>query len=502
MCGTSRLFARLVSMGVLLAISLGSLPAWAADAADSTFDIIQYKAPAGWKAVDGTSGRLYTSPDSNFGQQAAIVLSLGPQQERLDLRTAFDGLVKQMTQAGKVLQAGEVTATKTRQGYEALTQTLTAENAGQTIYLRVIVANVRNRPASFSYLAGPTKAYYEQHMAEMDDLLRSVSFAAGGAAVAGPANANAEAEFAALEKEKQQLQMRLAQIEARQRKIRSGAPAAAGAQVTVGVPVRDESAILAQIAEQYAKTSEKRRKPHMVVGDILSLDGKPIPNVVTATVAVVGTTITGGERTGYTVEVNQAGHFEMKVPDGVYRVSPHVVVNLNGRQIPADLVPADGHATRADLSSAEGIVADFRMVLSMLKPGLAPGTADSYFGGIVSVEDPDYSDHAARVIRRYPGGKIRLIFTPITPAVDGSKLEPFAIDADAKGAAYGTERVGRIPMAAYRVSAAVAMPDGSLLPLNCSLKFNQDFASAVELNWTVPYDGSVLRDAVKVYVGQ
>jgi hypothetical protein len=74
------------------------------------------------------------------------------------------------------------------------------------------------------------------------------------------------------------------------------------------------------------------------------------------------------------------------------------------------------------------------------------------------------------------------------------------VDADAQAAAYGTERIGRIPMAAYRVSAAVAMPDGKLIPLGCSLKFNQDFMTAVDLNWTVPYEGSVLRDAVKLYV--
>jgi hypothetical protein len=492
------------SLWVLVALCLGSSAAQAAEPTDATLDIIQYKAPPGWKQVDGATGRLYTSPDSNFSQQAAIVLSLSPPQDRLDLRAAFDTFVKQMTQSGKVVQAGDVAAKKTRQGFDALAQTLTTEANGQHVYLRVIGANVRNRLVTISYIAGPTKPYYEQHMAEFDDLLRSVSFAAGGGALAAaPGNPNGEAEFAALEKEKQQLLTRLAQIDARQRQIKGGAGPANGAvapAATMGVPVRDEAAAIAQLAEQFNKTVDQRRKPHRVVGDILTLDGKPIPNVTTAVVAVVGTTITGGERTGYSMEVDKSGHFEMKVPDGVYRVTPRVVVTVNGHQIPADLVPVDGRVARAELSSADGIVADFRLVLGMLKPGLAGGSPDSYFGGIVSVEDPDYSDHAARVIRRHPGGKIRVTFAPITPAVDGTKLEPFAVDADAQAAAYGTERIGRIPMAAYRVSAAVAMPDGKLIPLGCSLKFNQDFMTAVDLNWTVPYEGSVLRDAVKLYV--
>jgi hypothetical protein len=430
----------------------------AADAPDSTMDIVQYRAPAGWSPTNANdpARRIYTAPDANATQQAVIMLTLSPQQDKLDLRTAFDGVTKELTRSGKITQSSDVSSSKTRQGFEAMSQTTTvqAEN-GARLYVRLVCASVNNRLAAFCYVASP-QATYDKHLAEMDALLGSVNFtAAKGAA----------------------------------------APAVAG-----GVPIRDEAAVIAQAVAQFNKTANQRRKPHTILGDILTLDGKPIPNVTTAVVAVVGTTITGGERTGYSMEVDKSGHFEMKVPDGVYRVTPRVVVTVNGHQIPADLVPVDGRVARAELSSADGIVADFRLVLGMLKPGLAGGSPDSYFGGIVSVEDPDYSDHAARVIRRHPGGKIRVTFAPITPAVDGTKLEPFAVDADAQAAAYGTERIGRIPMAAYRVSAAVAMPDGKLIPLGCSLKFNQDFMTAVDLNWTVPYEGSVLRDAVKLYV--
>lgn len=493
-----------VACGVLAMLWADVRVARAADAADSTMDIVQYRAPAGWKATNANDAarRIYTSPDSTPTQQAVIMVTLAPPQNGLDLRTAFDGVVKQMSQSGKVTQSGELSVNKTRQGFEAMSQTMAVQAGdGSQLSLRLTCANVNNRLVTFCYLGTPA-AFYDKHMAQMDDLLHSVSFAAGGgvaAAAAGNANA-AAGEVAALEQEKQQLLTRVAAIDARLGQLKSGAgpaAAAAGPVSATGVPVRDEAAAIAQAAGQFNKTVNQRRKPHTIVGDILTLDGKPIPNVVTATVSVGGVSI-AAERTHYTLAVDKAGHFEQKIPDGLYKLFPKVVVNLNGHQVPVDVVPIDVAGARVDQSSAEGIVQDFRLVLNALDPLQDPNRPESYLGGSVHVSDPTYTPQTGEISHRHPGAKIRFTFVPLTSAVDGSKIDPFAVDMEpTKVKGYG---ITRLPLAAYRVSAALAMPGGSTQPLTCSLDMLQNYGNAVELNWDGQAEYNTARVERTIYV--
>src|SRR5437764_12112254 len=137
------------------AILLAALSARAADEdvpkPDTNLDIIQFKMPASWKLDErtaGTAARRYLSPDSNATQQAMIVVFISPAMERMDFRTMFDTTIKQMIGNGKVTEPGEVTSTKTRQGYEALAQTLTAQPpAAGSVTARFVAANVQNRIA-------------------------------------------------------------------------------------------------------------------------------------------------------------------------------------------------------------------------------------------------------------------------------------------------------------------------------------------------------------------
>src|SRR5260221_692726 len=135
---------------LILLLAASAAAAWSARGADdatkpdSNLDIIQFKAPAGWKVDDRPAQglRTFISPDSDATQQAMIVVFISPPVERMDFRTMFDTTIKQMIGNGKVTDPGEVTSTKTRQGYEALTQTLTAQApAGGSVKARFIAAN-------------------------------------------------------------------------------------------------------------------------------------------------------------------------------------------------------------------------------------------------------------------------------------------------------------------------------------------------------------------------
>ena len=155
---------------------------------DSALEFIQYKSPTGWKLTEGggDSARIFAAPDSNATQQAMILLILKPAQGELDLSAAFDAAIKEVTSSGKVLESTEVAASKTRQGYEALSRTLVTQSAaGPSFYVRMVAAKVQNRMAGIYYLA-TSKDLYDRHMAEMSALLQSISFAETGAAAAKP----------------------------------------------------------------------------------------------------------------------------------------------------------------------------------------------------------------------------------------------------------------------------------------------------------------------------
>ncbi len=112
---------------------------------DSTLEIVQFKAPAGWQAAErpGQAGKVYTSPDSSGAQQAVILLAVSPAQEGLKLGVAFDAAIKDVISNGKLLESTDAVASKTRQGFEAMSRTLVIQSeGGQRVYARMIAAKV------------------------------------------------------------------------------------------------------------------------------------------------------------------------------------------------------------------------------------------------------------------------------------------------------------------------------------------------------------------------
>jgi hypothetical protein len=513
----------------LLALGLVSFTSGAADSPDASLDIIQYKSPPKWVATDPPNyvARYYTAPDSNAQRQAYIVIVLAPPKGRLDLRADFEAMAQQMTQGGRVVEAGELSASKTRQGFDALAQTRIVDAPdGRRLRLRLVSANVQGRLASFG-LTSSDGDLYERHQKEMDDLLASVSFnvaavVAAGAppAQAGPqAVAQAKAEYDALERQKQDLLKKLTEIDARQRQLAPviglSAPAAAsglsglaagvgaaaapaGSAPSAGVPRPKDEQLLSQAREGFEKVLEKRRKPHTILGDILTLEGKPIPDVVSYELYVGGTTV-AAERTHFNLDVDKNGHFEQQVPDGLYRIQIVCMVTLGGHQVPVDLIALDGKPN-VDQSSTPGIVKDFRLVLTGLKPGEDPKSAVAYFGGALTVNDGSPDTISNNLARRHPGTRLRLTLAPSGALADGSAAQTLTFDVDPREAMFGAARVRGVPMGVYRLGASLVAPSGATVPLRCARKSGDEYSADVEIFWERTAGGTDLREDVRIFV--
>jgi len=479
---------------VLLCVTTATFAADAdRPAPDSALEIIQFKAPAGWQPADrpGQLSKIFLAPDSNPFQPAYIVIGLSNAQPNFDFRTMFDNAVKAVVGNGTIAHPSPITPAKTRQGFEALSQTFVAQAAGQQLFVRMVSAKVNDRMATFALFAS-TQQLYDRHQADLDTLLSSVSFNAPAAGPNAPAgNAAPNAEWAALEARKQQLLKELAEIDARQRQL-AGVPAAPAQGTAQGPPSQtpptpppaapNQADLLKQARDRFTKEADARRKPHTVIGDILGLDGKPIPNVAAYSIYVKGTTVAAAERTGFNLDVDSNGHFEQQLPDGVYRVYASCVVTCAGHRVPVDLESLDGKPMTTDQSSDRGIVKDYRLVLDGLKPGEDPNGLYSFYGGNLELRDIS-GDMEKNLSIRYPGSKVRLTLTPQGALVDGSSIRPFTIEMDSRQIAYGNPRLRRLPLGHYALSATLIGPQGQARPLVLARTFQGPYGPNYDLYW-------------------
>jgi hypothetical protein len=452
---------------------VGNSRALAADdaGADTNLDIIQFKAPGGWKAVDrpGQPMKVFAAPDSNAQQQVMIVVMLAPAKEGLDLHSAFGDVAKQMAGSNKIEDTGEPTAGKTRQGFEMMSQKFgVADAAGNRVVVRIVAANVQNRLAAFCCLGGPP-AFFDQHQAEMDALLHSVNFnvptenapatntpAAGGTAPAPPA---ASGDFVAAVHERTAKAM-------------------------------DEA------KSDFAKKLEGRRKPHVVLGDVLTLDGKPVPNIVKCQIGVGGTTI-AAEHAHYTLEPDEHGHFEQQIPDGLYQMSTKCIVTIAGHHVTADLAPLGkvGH----DESSDKGIVQDYRLVMDGLKPDADPNSRNAYYGGQLTVYEANSSTVAAQLNQRFPGSRLQLLFEPQGPLIDGSTGQPFTLETSTNDTVY-SQTFQRLPIGPYHVTVRLLTTDGQAKVLNTCQGFGNPYGTTIDVFWQSKRDYDYDRDDPALYV--
>jgi hypothetical protein len=278
---------------------------------------------------------------------------------------------------------------------------------------------------------------------------------------------------------------KVAEIEAKQRQIApnaAAAPAAAGAAgnvADVSAGVEEEGKAIAAAKEKFAKGAAARRKPHTVLGDVVCLDGKPVPNVISCTVSVGGTTL-AAQTTHYGLEVDANGHFEQQVPDGLYAMSVQCVVNVGGKRVPVEFLCLDGKSQGVDMSSAEGIVKDYRMIMQSLKPDIDPGDRNAYFGGSFSLNDFTYSPQTGDIAQRHPNSKVRVTLTPQGPQVDGRKRPAFTLETPQGRIA---NRFRGIPIGVYQATFDLIEANGTTRRLNCALNLTSQVTDSVPLFW-------------------
>lgn len=424
---------------LLSLVFCGAGMAGESDAPDSV-GLIHFRAPADWKPIDqpGREMRMYVAPDSTPAQPAIIIVGMGEQKKGDDFRAAFDAMVKQALSSAKTSTASEVIPGRSRQGYPVLSQTVTSQGAdGRPAMGRFVAADVDGRMAILCYLAALPDAY-EKHRPDLDKLLGSVSFAAGAG---GPAEAAAAED-----------------------------PKAKAAEA-------------AKAAEEWTREANRRRKPHVVLGDITDSQGRPIKGLK-GTVYVGGTTIRG-DRSSFTLDIDDNGHFELMVPDGVYRLTPTLTIDYDGQELPVQLMPLDGKDPGKSFGSADGIVRDYRWTLLGLKAGLKPESFVNFYGGHITLEDASPGGWGRMLKDRYaPGTKLRVTFTPTGPLIDGSEGRPMKLEVDvAVLSTLAREGIATVPIGVYKAAAELVGADGRTRRLSMSPAIGNPKRDTLEIHW-------------------
>jgi hypothetical protein len=398
--------------------------------------LIHFTPPDGWQSStarpNGAEARIFIAPDSAGEHQVAIVVALSPKSPtKLDLRASLDQVIKGALAGRKVLKASDVTSAKSREGYDAASQLVVGANDdGQTNLMIVscTAAVVDDRLAVFSYAAndGPT---FEKHQAAFKTLL------------AGTRLGDAKPKTSPLDA--------ISSAPPREAPKTDTTPAAPEAKSTLP----DPAAVL--------KDEETRRKPGYVSGNVLDSAGHPFAlKGATVEVHCFGTTFAGA-KTSYNIPVDAKGHYEMRVPDGLYRVLCEAQIPFNGETLPIRLDDADGQPSDNDVNSADtGICKDFVLKLSGERAGGAE--RHGYNGGdFCAVDGADafhwFSGRGASTPR------IMLTLTPTSPLLDGSKGRVIEYRCDPKTLSTVNRWPGT-PIASYRVTARIVYPDGTTRP--------------------------------------
>lgn len=259
-------------------------------------------------------------------------------------------------------------------------------------------------------------------------------------------------------------------------------------------------AAMADAGKPAANNSEA--KPGWILGNITDSAGKPITGA-TFEVAAFGTTIQGGQRAEFRLEVNDKGHFEQEVPDGLYAVTAYVIKEYAGSRFRLPLYPNDGKHALTKLGSKSGIVKDFTWKLTGLQPGGDPKNQSSYYGQTVRLYDANYLGEDNEKLYGTFGKEAKVIvtLTPNRKMIDGNEGKPITITATLGeiGQTLGHLEMD-VPIGEYLCEAKVTA-NGKEQPLKVASKFHGDFAATVDATFVQrsAYDSV---QAIQLYIGK
>ena len=428
--------------GLVWFILVGALAGATVAAGTLSVEFIRLTPPSGWSVQKTTaaSTRVLSSP----GSDATILIFAGPQSAQpLDLAANFSASVKGMLGGRKIVQSSAQVFNKTPDGSPFIAQNFAADDAKRNrVFASITVANVHNRMAVFSLMSG-TKAAFDKHSAAYNKMLSEVAFSGAAAVADNP-----------LDRPNGRVEPQKATVN----------------------PASNPAALFPDPAK--VKASEKARmKPGVVSGNIYGADGKPwnMPGS-RVTVSVWGLTGNedligvggppGGERTNYNINVDQRGHYELKIAGGGFRIKAEALIPYGGTLVPVVLDPLDGEpSSDYDQNSFKGIVKDFGLKLTGERAG--GGAINGFNGFQVGVSDA--SNILNRSWQRYPvGTHLHILLTPIAPLLDGSQGWPIDIDMDVAWMGEHCDNDGcawsGVPYSRYRATAKYVLSNGRAVP--------------------------------------
>jgi len=212
-------------------------------------------------------------------------------------------------------------------------------------------------------------------------------------------------------------------------------------------------------------------RPHYLIGIALDRLGRPLKGV---DVTVQGTTIRAGEVTNLTITSGSDGRFKLPLPDGVYAVAgAYYRLTYHGLRYVIKLAPQDGPSP-VHFSSDDGCVQNFYVKLS---GQIDPSFDKLHYGGEVKGDALELQKALASAI---PKVEVTFTFTPVGPLVDGSPGSTIArrVTIDTRNAFQRFFTLTDVPVGAYRLSAAIVLPDGRNIVLAVSPDPNTNGAQA------------------------
>jgi len=409
------------ALTTLLALSLVTdrpAAAAAAVAAAKPLGQITYQTPPGWQeSMPQPNGRIFTASDSTSARSAVILLLYGPTFTG-DFAARFDQAVKTTLQGQTIIQKSEARPTRTAEGFPALAQiAITTDAKGERREITEFVAFNANGRLIVAALVAGSQELFTHHQPAMVAFLQHLDL---------------------------------------HRLSAPNTPTAAG-------PLSSPEAT--------------RRKAGYVRGAVYDTQGRPLRASRTPVeIRIFGTTYEG-HRTEYRTRVDETGHYEIHVPNGLYRVIAEATLTQNGQPFPLGLDPVDGIPPDTDTDSHDGIVKDFQLKLSGSRVGTGP---TEHGAGVYVVDGGAFHSYFDALDRKYPtGAYVQILFVPQGAALDGSPLKPFVRNCSLAGMHTGFGLAG-IPVTAYTIAARLITPDGNPHTLKVSQNGAADTAERAE----------------------
>jgi hypothetical protein len=393
--------------------------------------VIQYRAPKGWKSAKASqpNARVFTAPDNAPNSEAILLLMEGPQFTG-DFRPKFEAAVKAALGGRKQIRATEIQTTHSTEGFEVLAQAVVTEDdkGGGQQFGAYVAINANGRLVVTGCVT-TTQERFAACQPVLAQFLKDLDLSRAGKATARP------------------------------RATESVVTPSSAAPVPIPAPGGS--------AEEVLRSEAARRKPGYVRGRVFDSKGRPFTAASggTVEVRVFGTTYEG-HRTSYNTNVDANGNYELRVPDGLYRVIAEAKMQQNGQEFSLPLDPLDGVPPSSDKDSHPGIVKDFGLRLTG-GPGLGQKVARG--AGMYVMDGGAFHSLFDALERKYPRGSyVQVLLAPEGGMINGTPTKPTIYDCSLDGMKTGFGIEG-IPLARYTAAARLVLPDGTKRTLRVSL---------------------------------